>query len=277
MQPKARPHVNLLTLRRHYTNPHAHYHTLQTQGGICFDASSQSWLVTEHHIITAILDHPGFISGSSAATGASSASTQIASVSGQMLFMDGEAHRRAQNVMLRPLAHMVKSMPEEIRGFARVAIETARTKGEIEVVSEFASPISLLTIAYILGIPTHDVQQLRQLENWSDTFGDVTSGYFKGNMQDISALEEYFRQLIAEKKRNPSHDLLSAFVAASDVFPEEDDLIANCMMVFAAGRITTKKLLGNAISFLLPAWEQWQQKVQADTRFPRLLGEELLR
>src|SRR5439155_19223571 len=116
------------------------------------------------------------------------------------------------------------------------------------------------------------------LERWADTFGDVTSGYFRGgSSQDILSLEEYFRRLIAAKKREPADDLLSAFIQAQDAFPEESDLVANCMMVFAAGRITTKKLLGNGLSFLTENWEQHRASLQTQGRFPKLLGEELLR
>ncbi len=267
--------LNLLALRRQYTNPHGLYNTLRAQDSLYFDATSQSWLVTGHNIITTILDDARFLSGLGAATNTSS--TEMSPISKQMLFMDGEPHRHAQNVMLRPLAMLVKQMPGNIRTFAQEALAAVDRKGEMEIISEFASPVSLLTIAHVLGIPSDDQEELRQLEQWSDTFGDITSGYFRGDIGDIKNLEEYFRRLIAEKRRAPSGDLLSAFIEAKDVFPDEEDLIANCMMVFAAGRITTKKLLGNGISLLMERWEEFQTEFKANSRFPRFLGEELLR
>lgn len=275
MQPKATNKLNLLALRRQYTNPYELYDALRARDCIYFDVTSQSWLVTGHNAITFILDDPRFLSmsGSSANT----SSVQMASVSKQMLFMNGEHHQRAQNVLLRPLAHMAKEMPSDIRGFAQEAIKAALGKKELDAVGEFASPIALLSIAQVLGIPSHDKHKLGQLERWSDTFGDVTSGYFHGEMQDIRNLEEYFRTLIAEKKQNSSADLLSALVQAEDIFRDEEDLVANCMMVFAAGRITTKKLLGNGLDFLMPRWEEFRAEALANPRFLKQLGEELLR
>ena len=266
---------NLLALRRHYTNPHQLYDTLRGQSALYFDSTGQCWLATGHQVITKILDDPRFLSSLGSASG--STSDQLSPVSRQMLFMDGQKHQQAQAVMLRPLARMVKDMPSIISKIARTAIETVQKTGEIEVVGQFASPISLLTIAHVLGIPVDDLDMLRQLEQWSDTFGDVTSGYFRGSLQDVQKLEEYFRQLIAQKRRQPGNDLLSAFIAAHDIFPEEDDLVANCMMVFAAGRITTKKLLGNGITFLVQHWQQYQEGFRADPHFVKLVGEELLR
>ncbi len=275
MQRKTTNKLNLLALRRQYTSPHELYNTLRAQDSIYFDETSQSWLVTGHCAIRHILDDPRFCSNSGSA--ASPSSAHISPISKQLLFMDGEQHQRAQQVMLQPLAHMVKQLPSDIRRFAHDTIGAVRAKKEMEVVSEFASPLSLFSIACVLGMPIDNKQELRQLECWSDTFGDMTSGYFRGDMQDIKNLEDYFHRLITAKKRDPSDDLLSAFLQAEDVFSDEDDLVANCMMVFAAGRITTKKLLGNGISFLLPRWEELRADVQANPHVVKQLGEELLR
>ncbi len=275
MYQKTKNELSLLAVRRSFKSPHELYDKMRVHDCISFDSSSQSWLVTGHDAVTTILDDPRFISGLTSVK--SSNSRQRPSVSKQMLFLDGSAHRHAQDVMLRPLASMVKQMPEHIRRFARKALMDVRDAGEMDFVDAFASPISLLAITHVLGIPSEDYAELRQLERWSDTFGDVTSGYFHGNLQDIEKLEEYFRLLIAKKRRAPADDLLSAFIQATDIFPTEDDLVANCMMVFSAGRLTTKKLLGNGLSLLMPEWQQLRTEVQQNPRFPKLLGEELLR
>jgi cytochrome P450 len=275
MQQRGANKHNLLALRRHYTHPHELYNTLRVRDQIYFDETSQSWLVTGHKAATTILDDSRFITSLGTAT--STSSMQKSPVSRQILFLNGEQHRRAQNIMLRPLALMVKQMPSIIRKFAQDSLAVAREAGEMEFVNEFASPVSLFTIAHVLGIPLEDRDELRCLENWSDTFGDVTSGYFRGDLRDIERLEDYFRQLVAQKRRTPSDDLLSAFIEAGDIFPHEEDLVANCMMVFAAGRITTKKLLANGISLLMQGWGELQQEFARDARFPKFLGEELLR
>lgn len=132
-----------------------------------------------------------------------------------------------------------------------------------------------------LGQRSDDHEHLLQLERWSDVFGDVTSGHFQNymkDMEDIRHLEDYFRELIREKKRGPADDLLSSFVASENVFSTEEDLIANCMMVFAAGRLTTKKLIGNCIPFLFTHWEEIQKEYKVNPKgLVKVLGEELLR
>ncbi len=270
----------LAALRRHYTNPHRLYSALRAHDSIYFDTSSQSWLVTGYSEAVAILDDPRFTSrleqpAATARPGAINPLQRM--INKQFLFLDGEEHLRAQRVVLKPLALMVKRMPEQIKAYIGSILEAQRSKSEIDVVKDFASPVSLLIIAHILGVPLDDHTQLLLLEQWSDTFGDITSGYFRGSMQDIQRLEDYFRQLIAVKRETPGDDLLSAFIKAQDVFIDEDDLVANCMMVFGAGRITTKKVLGNGIPVLMQSWEKWQQEFIEQPALPKLLAEELFR
>ena len=269
------PEVNdfsLAALRRIYLHPHALYAALREHDPIYYDATSQCWLVTAHAPMVAILDDARF----SSQLGASAAMFPPV-VSKQLLFLDGEQHHRAQSVMLRPLAAMLKSQTAAIKAYARELLDTAVARGEIDTVRDFSARLSLWTIAHVLGMPTDDMAQLQQLAQWSNTYGDVTSGYFQGNFKDIQRLADYFRALIAEKRQHPGDDLLSAFILAGDVYTP-DELIANCMMVFTAGRITTEKLLGDGLPTLSPHWAALREKfAEAPDALPRSLGEELLR
>lgn len=279
MEPRTHATYTLSALRRQYTNPHQLYNALRAHDSIYFDTSSQCWLVTGYHEVVAILDDPRFTSRleSAASAPAGAASPLQKLINKQILFRDGEEHFRAQRIILKPLAQMVKSMPAQIKTYIRSVLGRLEKQGEIDIVKDFASPVSLLIIAHILGIPLDDYAQLVLLEQWSDTFGDITSGYFRGNMQDINRLEDYFRQLIHVKREAPSDDLLSAFIEARDVFVDDDDLVANCIMVFGAGRITTKKVLGNGLPILMQEWERWQREYTSQPALPRQLAEELFR
>jgi cytochrome P450 len=263
---------NLAALRRNYLHPHALYAELRAHDPIYYDASSQCWLVTAHAPMIAILDDPRFSSqlGSSAAM-------FPPTVSKQMLFLDGEVHHRAQSVMLRPLANMVKSQATAIKAYARELLDAAIARGELDTVRDLSAKLSLWTIAHVLGMPTDDMDHLQQLAQWSNTYGDVTSGYFQGNFKDIQRLADYFRALIEEKRQHPGDDLVSAFVQAGDVYTQ-DELIANCMMVFTAGRITTEKLLGDGLPVLTAHWQELRETFgAAHEALAKSLGEELLR
>lgn len=271
MEPVAKD-FSLAALRRTYLHPHELYAELRAHDPIFYDATSQCWLVTGHAPLVAILDDDRF----SSQLGASAAMFPP-TVSKQLLFLDGEVHHRAQSVMLRPLANMVKSQSAAIKAYARELLDTAVARGEIDTVADFSARLSLWTIAHVLGMPTDDMDHLQQLAQWSNTYGDVTSGYFQGNFKDIQRLADYFRALLETKRQQPGDDLLSAFVQAGDVYTP-DELVANCMMVFTAGRITTEKLLGDGMPMLVSQWAELRAKFgEAPDTLPKSLGEELLR
>jgi cytochrome P450 len=270
---KERSPFTFMQLRRHYTEPHNLYHALRAHQPFHFDEISQAWLVTGHAENMACLDNPSFISH----LDTHSSPVAPGSVQKQILFMDGDLHQQAQQVILKSLSQLMKHFSGTLRGYIQTCLQKVGQKGSMDVVADFAAPISLFSIAQILGIPTDNPTELHRLECWSDTFADISSGYFTGNNEDIVHLESYFRQLIARKRQALADDLLSTLIEAADIFPAEEDLIANCMMIFAAGRITTKKALGNGISLLLPQWEQWQALVHDTPRALGSLREELLR
>lgn len=276
MERRAKNNLSLLALRRHYTNPYALYDELREQGTLLYDEYSKSWITARHDVVASILDDERFISSSGVEVGRAH-SSHLALVGRQMLFLNGAVHRRAQNVMLKPLSKMTKELVGDMRQFIRSTLLAACKRGELDAVKEFSAPLSLFTIAHIMGVPYKDLTDLQELECWSDTFGDVTSGFSQGATAHIQQYEEYFRQLIREKRRHPGPDLLRVLIQAEDIFPTEEDLVANCMMIFGAGRITTKKALGNGLSFLMQGWEQYVSQYKAFPRFSKFLSEELLR
>jgi cytochrome P450 len=72
MQNKTTNDINLLALRKHYTNPYGLYTILREKDQIYFDETSQSWLVTSYDAITALLNDARFVSGLGAAANSSS-------------------------------------------------------------------------------------------------------------------------------------------------------------------------------------------------------------
>lgn len=281
MQPREARQWGLAALRRHYTDPHHLYDALRAHDSIYFDPIGQCWLATGYDPVVAILGDARFSSdlglGASSPAQTPAAPFLHSAVIRQLVFMDGAAHQQAQMVILRPLAQLVRRMPADIRALASMLLDSVRSNGEFDLVRDFAAPISLRVIAQVLGLPADDPEELLQLEQWSDTFGNITSGYLRGDMEDINRLTAYFRRVIAAKRRAPGDDLISALIAADNIFPEDDDLVANCIMIFGAGRATTKKLLGNGVPLLMPQWSVWRDRLREQAALPRLLSEELLR
>lgn len=141
------------------------------------------------------------------------------------------------------------------RQIADRLLEPARVRGRMDLVREFSAPLAAEAISLVMGISLDDDRQ-RDQQQWSNTFGAVTSGYFRVRVQEIDRLGAFFRDLIRSRKTHPSDDLIQTLIR-DGVFEDEEDLVINCMVIFGVGRITTQKVLGDGIPKLLPEWARW--------------------
>ena len=69
----------------------------------------------------------------------------------------------------------------------------------------------------------------------------------------VEAMVTYFRDLIATVRKNPQDNILSALIAAEEQGDRlsEEELLANCILLFSAGHETTVNLIGNGLLALL--------------------------
>ncbi|EYF01032.1 cytochrome P450 [Chondromyces apiculatus] len=281
MSQDAQSQFSFSALVRSYRDPHPIYAALRAHDGIFFDASSQFWLVTGHAATTAILSDQRFSSDvrfeSGASPQADAPSFLRDAIEKGIIFTDGEAHRRVQNVILRVLGRMGKEAPANITAMVRQILAGVRGGEAFDLVKDFAEPLSLLVVAQLLGLPLEDEAHLRKLAAWSDTHGDAVSGYLRVDLQDITRLGGHFREVLAAKREAPGDDLFGAFIQEDAIFVDDDELIINCMMIFGAGRVTTRKVLSNGIPLLLPEWSRWGRAHRGDPTFCKRAAEELLR
>ena len=89
---------------------------------------------------------------------------------------------------------------------------------------------------------------------------------------------DYFREIVAQRRKVPRDNLISAMIAADDQgkFLSDEELLSNCVLLLEAGHETTTNLIGNGLLALLRHSDQLQT-LQDD---PSLIGtaiEELLR
>ena len=66
-------------------------------------------------------------------------------------------------------------------------------------------------------------------------------------------LTGYFRDLVAERRKNPKGDIISSLIAVQerDKGIGEEELLATCVLLLWTGHETTKNLIGNALLVLL--------------------------
>ena len=254
---------------------------LEVHGGLHFDG--KRWLVADYELIEQIVaDEEHFSAGPVRAWPAQTIDPLLRIIEQQALFYNGAEHRRVQALMHAPLSRLVQSgshLLDYVQHTVTRLLDAVQQKGEMDAIHDFAAPLSLLVMARALGIPTDRDDHLLQVMEASDAFADVTSGSIQANGQAerIFALKDYVHVLVAEKRIHPTQDLISAFIASEQSddpqrhFRTEDEMVVTIMMLLAAGRVTTRKVIGEGLRLLLSDPDHFAQVRTALQAQPALI------
>lgn len=102
----------------------------------------------------------------------------------------------------------------------------------------FSLMVPASVICALLGVPISDVDRFHQWSNlifsdWSRSRDEIAAGY--------AAMARYIAELIAQKRKTPEDDLISALIRARDSAGKlsENELVRFCITLLAAGHETT--------------------------------------
>src|SRR5262245_7162037 len=173
-----------------------------------------------------------------------------------LLMLDGEEHRRVRSLVSKAFTpRRVESLRPRIESIVEELLDAAAAKGEMELVHDLAHPLPVIVIAELLGVPLADRERFRVWSSEVVEILDLISGRdgLRPAWRGAEGLAGYFRGLLAERRRAPQDDLLSAMLAAEEDGRalDEADLLALCALLLAAGHETTTNLIGNAVLALL--------------------------
>jgi cytochrome P450 len=175
----------------------------------------------------------------------------------QLLFLDPPDHTRLRGLVSKAFTpRLVEGMRPRIRTRVETLLDGVFERRRMEVIEELAYPLPAIVIAELLGVPPEDREQFIR---WSSDFGAFLDGSSLTPQEAMQALVgvsdfmDYFRDIIAVRNDTPRDDLLQALLAArerDDVLSEEE-LLANLVLLLAAGHGTTTHLIGNGLLALL--------------------------
>ena len=146
--------------------------------------------------------------------------------------------------------------------------------------ARFCVPIPIDVIASILGV---DHDRLGDFREWSE--GVIqglnpfrTPEQTTAMMAASEALNAYFTQAMAERRRAPRDDLISDMVQiqAGGADLSEDELRINLQALLVGGNLTTTDLIGNAVRLLIQNPGELA-KLKADPGIINAVVEEVLR
>jgi cytochrome P450 len=271
--------LSLAALRdpAHRANPYPFYERLRSHAPVHWDAAAGvegGWVLTRHADVMAALRNPRVSaerltppSGADRlpAEYREAARQVFRTMPHQLLFLDPPDHTRLRGLVSKAFTpRLVEAWRPRIVQLANELLDPVQEAGRMDVIASLAYPLPAIVIAELLGVPSDDREQFIR---WSADFGGFLDGSTLTTQEALLALQgvadfmEYFRGLIARRRTAPHDDLLQALLTARerDDALTEDELLANLVLLLAAGHGTTTHLIGNGLLALLRHPEQFQR------------------
>ncbi|MDH5832825.1 cytochrome P450 [Luteimonas kalidii] len=180
-----------------------------------------------------------------------------------MVLSNGMAHRQRRLPLVQAFAsRFIHELRPHVRAIAEGLIDACQGAGSMDFIQDFASWLPAHVICRILGIPDSDIPGFtRSVYSLSRAFSSTFArGEVPAMQQAAGELKAYVESLVAERRRHPREDFISAFVAACDASGtlSHAEEVAQLMTILLAGSDTTRSALAIQTSLLLQHPEQWR-------------------
>lgn len=183
-------------------------------------------------------------------------------------FLDVEAHSLLEreppvHTRLRTLinrafvSRAIERLRPRVTALAHEKIDAFEADGETDLLAHFATPIPVIVIAELLGVPTAMADQLL---DWSHRMVAMYQFNRSRTVEDdaVAATEAFvgfMRRYVDERRNRPGDDLISSLIAAEAAGDRlsTDELVATCILLLNAGHEATVHAIGNGVKALLEA------------------------
>jgi cytochrome P450 len=272
-------------------NPYPLYRTLRETDPVYYSQTWGVWILTRYDDIMSILRDPKRFSNAgrySALLDQLPEEVQDKVVplrhhySAGMVVSDPPNHTRLRNLVRDSFsAARIRAIAPHIQKIVDNLLDQAQEQSEFDLVAALAFPLPVIVISELLGVPTEDRTKFtvwgEHLIGLQATGGARVENALRA-AKAIVQIENYFREVCAERKAHPRDDLISYMVEAQEGSDKlsEAELINTCVTFLFAGHETTKNLIGNGILTLMEH-PQMCAELRQDSSLMALAIEEMLR
>lgn len=184
-------------------------------------------------------------------------------VTRSILNMEGEEHRRLRSLVSRAFTPRATArMHNTIHTVVNELIDQIAGQGRCEFVADIARPYPIPVICALLGAPREDWQQFSR---WADDIFKIVS--FDCDLAEEepvvlkawSEFDDYIDDLVADRRRRLTDDLLSELIRAEDAGDRLDagELRMLAFSILVAGTDTTRSQLAASMQVLCDHPDQW--------------------
>lgn len=250
--------------------------------------STGVWFISDYSVAKHVLHDPRFGRGEGSMMGAM-ADPVVAERSGEMrrssrnmLFADPPDHTRLRGLASRAFTpRRVEGLRPRLFDLVEPLLDAVAESREVDLLDALAFRFPVAVIGELVGVPEADWEQFRTLVRASTAMIEASPSAeaLADAQRSMAEMSDYFHDLVARRRREPSDDLLSAMIAIEDADGDrltEDELVSTAILLFGAGFETTTNLIGNGTLCLLRHPDQ-MDRLRADPGLLLAAVEEMLR
>jgi cytochrome P450 len=253
-------------------NPYAYYGRLRDEDPVHWNPSYELWLITRHDDLVWLTRHHELFSSAVFKNDPRPAYPPIdesdLGLYDYVRNYQGDQfiqHDRPEHLEMRRVMHSYftpKSM-EAWRPFVREAVkdllDEAEKKGSMDVMRDLATPLPVLVIAEMMGVPKAERPYIRQLAEKLLYIGRGEYDRMKPLTEGMRGMIEYVSPLVDKRKVDPGDDFISVLARGEKqgVFTRHQVLV-NTSLLLLAGHETTINLLCNGTLAFTRHPDQWE-------------------
>lgn len=272
-------------------NPYAYYGRLRDEDPVHWNPSYEVWLITRHYDLVWLTRHHELFSSAVFRNDPRPAYPPIdesdLGLYDYVRNYQGDQfiqHDRPEHLEMRRVMHSYftpKSM-EAWRPFVREAVkellDAAEAKGGMDVMRDLATPLPVLVIAEMMGVPKADRPYIRQLAEKLLYIGRGEYDRMKPLTEGMRGMIEYVSPLVDRRIVDPGDDFISVLARGEKqgVFTRHQVLV-NTSLLLLAGHETTINLLCNGTLAFTRHPDQWELLKEDPAGRAKPAAEECLR
>lgn len=270
-------------------DPHSYYRSLQEAEPIHYNEKWGGWVLTRYDDVVQVLrdhhrfssDRMGFLEKELSEEQRGGYAPIFEVLSRWFVFADPPFHTRLR-LLLNPLftPKVVGGFRPMVREIVGGLLDDLGPKGRMEVVREFAYQVPMSVILALIGMPDLDREKIK---HWSEQIGVFF--FIRADeprrreiaCEGVTAMVDYIRPLLEEKKKDPGDDIIGVLVKAQREGGLSDmDVIATIILLIFGGHETTMNLICNGTLALMRHPDEWE-RLHDDPAVIEKAVEEMLR
>lgn len=242
-------------------DPYGYFGALRDSSPVHWNEQYQMWVVTGYERLVWTARHPEYFSSEVALRDNRPPSPAIPEedmelfgavrnwLAARFTQNDGAKHKEKRKVVhgyFTPKA--METWRPLVRQTVNDLLDELQSAGRMDVVHDFATPLTYSIIAALMDIPPSDRNFVKELCSSMWGFDGNDPNRVRDFAAGVQAVTDYLAPIVAERVREPGDDLLSV-ICKGEIMGAytRDEVLANALLLLVAGHETTNDLIANGV------------------------------